>query len=133
MKDSPTIEVAAGVVFHGERLLITRRPASVHLGGLWEFPGGKREPDETWEQCLARELREELAIEVVVERLFDEIRHAYEDRTVHLKFFLCRWTSGEPTALGCDRFKWIEPSGLRDHAFPPADAALLSKLEKVAR
>jgi len=62
----PIIDVAAGLVFREGKVLITQRHAGAHLGGLWEFPGGKREPDEAFEACLQRELREELGIEVVV-------------------------------------------------------------------
>ena len=62
----PTLDVAAALVFRDGKLLITQRYADAHLGGLWEFPGGKREPNESFEVCLARELREELDIEVVV-------------------------------------------------------------------
>src|SRR4029077_11924660 len=77
----PPIEVAAGLVFRGGKLLITQRRADSHLGGLWEFPGGKREAAETFEECLARELREELGIEVAVEELVKEITHAYPEKT----------------------------------------------------
>jgi 8-oxo-dGTP diphosphatase len=81
------IEVSAGLIFRSGKLLITQRHARAHLGGLWEFPGGKREPGETFEQCLVRELREELGVEVVVGELFDTVEHAYPERTVSLKFF----------------------------------------------
>ncbi len=83
------IEVAAALIFRGGKLLITQRHAGVHLGGLWEFPGGKREPGETFEQCLAREIREELGVEIVVGGLFEEITHRYPEKSVHLKFFKC--------------------------------------------
>ena len=76
----PRIEVAAGLVLHDDRYLITRRKAGVHLGGLWEFPGGKREPGETFEECLRRELREELGIEVVVGALVESLTHAIPRR-----------------------------------------------------
>src|SRR5690606_22981070 len=71
------IEVSAGLVFRDGKLLITQRFADSHLGGLWEFPGGKRETNETFEQCLVRELREELGIEVEVLDLVQTITHAY--------------------------------------------------------
>src|SRR5437870_9892110 len=95
------IEVSAGLVFRDGKLLITRRHADAHLGGLWEFPGGKREADETFEECLARELDEELGIQVVIRELVESLTHQYPDRAVHLKFFRCQWLEHEPQALGC--------------------------------
>src|SRR5437588_4850713 len=94
-------DVAAALVFRDGKLLITQRHADVHLGGLWEFPGGKREGDETFEACLVREIREELGVEITVGGLFDEVVHAYPEKTVRLKFFVCRLMAGEPRALGC--------------------------------
>jgi len=122
------VDVSAALIFHEGRLLITQRHAASHLGGLWEFPGGKREADETFEQCLAREIREELGMEIAVSKLFEEITHAYETKTVHLKFFLCEWTGGEAQALGCAAFQWIRKNQLADYPFPAADARLLEKL-----
>src|SRR6185369_17339571 len=80
------IEVAAGLVFCEGKLLITQRNADTHLGGLWEFPGGKREPGESFEQCLIRELHEELGIEVTVRELVESLTHAYPEKTVLLRF-----------------------------------------------
>jgi mutator protein MutT len=122
------IEVSAALIFRHGKLLITRRHANVHLGGLWEFPGGKREPNETFEQCLIRELREELGVEVEVGKLFEEISHAYARKTVHLKFFTCKLISGELRTLDCAAFKWVAKMELADYEFPAADARLLEKL-----
>jgi mutator protein MutT len=122
------IEVGAALVFQHGKLLIAQRHAKSHLGGLWEFPGGKREQDETFEQCLARELREELGIEVEVGELFEEIAHAYAEKTVHLKFFICQLISGKPRPLDCAAFKWVAKTELADFEFPAADARLLEKL-----
>jgi mutator protein MutT len=122
------IDVSAALIFHEGQLLITQRQADSHLGGLWEFPGGKREPNETFEQCLAREIREELGMEIAVGKLFEEVTHAYETKTVHLKFFLCKWTGGELEALGCAAFQWIRKDELTEYKFPAADARLLEKL-----
>jgi mutator protein MutT len=98
------------------------------LGGLWEFPGGKRELDETFEQCLVREIREELGVDINVGELFESVTHAYPEKTVHLKFFVCRLLGGKPQPLGCKAVKWVGQSDLEDHEFPAADAKLLVKL-----
>ena len=122
-------DVSAALIFRNGRLLITQRPAAAHLGGLWEFPGGKRESDETFEQCLVREIREELGVEISIGRLFESVTHTYPEKTVHLKFFVCRLPHGEPQALGCADLKWAARSELSDHAFPAADTRLLEKLQ----
>jgi mutator protein MutT len=125
----PIIDVSAALIFHEGALLITQRRADSHLGGLWEFPGGKREASETFEECLVREIREELAMEIAVGKLFEDITHAYEAKTVHLKFFICEWTEGKPQALGCAAFKWIRKDELSGYPFPAADARLLEQLK----
>ena len=122
------IEVSAALVFRAGLLLVARRPEGSHLAGLWEFPGGKREPGESWEDCLGRELREELGVEVEVGRLFDEVHHEYPGKRVHLRFYRCRIRSGEPRPLECAAVAWTDRAGLETLAFPPADAALLARL-----
>src|SRR5947208_3418888 len=124
----PPIEVAAGLVFRQGKLLITQRHADVHLGGLWEFPGGKREPNESFEQCLPRELREELGIEVVVGELLESLTHEYPEKTVHLRFFRCEWKQNEPQPLGCLALRWVTAVELENYEFPAADSRLLEKL-----
>ncbi len=85
-----TIVVTAAVIERDGRFLVTRRPAGVHLAGHWEFPGGKCEPGETLEQCLARELREELAVDAVGRKpSCSSTTHDYADRRVELHFFRC--------------------------------------------
>ena len=78
------IEVAAGIIVHEGRYLIARRKAGVHLGGLWEFPGGKRETGETLEECLHRELREELNVRIGPPTPFQVVRHEYPEKIVEL-------------------------------------------------
>lgn len=122
------VDVAAGLVFRAGRLLITQRPEGGHLAGLWEFPGGKREPDETFEQCLHRELLEELGIEVEIHELVESMEHDYPEKSVHLRFFRCTWRKHEPLALGCPAFQWIAARQLDQFEFPAADGRLIRKL-----
>jgi mutator protein MutT len=125
-----TIEVSAALVFRDGRLLITQRPAGGHLAGLWEFPGGKREPTESFEQALHRELREELGIEVEVGNLVESITHEYPEKSVHLRFFRCIWKRHEPQAIECADWRWIGSDELGKFQFPAADARLLEKLQE---
>ena len=125
------IEVSAALIFRAGKLLITQRHAKSHLGGLWEFPGGKREPGESFEACLVREIREELGVEISVGELFEEINHDYPEKSVHLKFFICELLAGEPQPLDCAAVKWIEPPELAAYEFPAADAQLLEWLRSL--
>jgi len=125
-----SIDVAAGLVFRNGRLLITQRRPEDHLGGLWEFPGGKRELKESFEACLRRELIEELGLEVEVGELLATVDHAYPEKHVHLQFYSCRARSGEPQALGCHALAWIERPDLDRYAFPPADEQILELIRK---
>lgn len=130
---SETIDVAAGLVFRRGRLLIARRRPQDHLGGLWEFPGGKREPAETFEDCLRRELREELGIEVEVAALLETITHHYPEKVVHLRFFHCLWRRNEPQPMGCQAFAWVASHELVSYKFPSADAQILQRLQTDAQ
>jgi 8-oxo-dGTP diphosphatase len=123
------IEVAAGVVFRRGKLLITQRRPGDHLGGLWEFPGGKREGMETFRACLRRELFEELGIQVEPGELLGSFTHAYPEKTVHLKFFHCACENLEPRELGCHAIAWVGRDELHRFEFPAADARLLVLLE----
>lgn len=124
----PMVEVAAGLVFRSGRLLITQRLPGTHLEGLWEFPGGKRELGESYEECLRRELREELGIEVQPGELLKSISHSYPGKTVHLRFYRCL-SQGEPQPLGCSALAWVQLAELPNYAFPPADEQLLELLQ----
>src|SRR3954468_14591876 len=102
-----TVEVAAGLVFRHGQLLIAQRHAQSHLGGLWEFPGGKREPNETILECLERELMEELGIEVKIGPLVQTVDHVYPEKSVRLHVYRCTWSRHEPQKLGCPDFRWV--------------------------
>lgn len=127
---SGVIEVAAGLVEREGRILITQRKPGSHLAGLWEFPGGKREPAESWEDCLVRELREELAITVTVGLLRHETVHRYPEKTVHLRFYAATLVSGEPEAIDCAAIAWVRPADLPEYAFPEADRELVALLSR---
>ena len=122
------IRVAAALVFDSGRLLITRRPAGKHLGGFWEFPGGKLEKGESFPDCLQRELREELGIQVSVGELLAAVEHSYPKQTLRIHFYRCALDSGSPSPIECDAVEWITASMLNNYAFPPADAELLAEI-----
>jgi len=126
----PPIEVAAAIIRRDGRLLITQRPPGTPLEGLWEFPGGKRETGESLEECLQRELREELEIEVDVGGLIDTISHDYGTYRVCLYFFECTLKVGTPRPLACQDLRWVTPADLNSYNFPPADARLLARLSQ---
>jgi 8-oxo-dGTP diphosphatase len=124
----PQIEVAAAIIFKEQQVLISQRDEHSHLSGYWEFPGGKREDLETFEECLQREIREELNVEVEVEDLFESVDYEYADKVVALRFYSCRYVKGEAKALGCRQFKWVFRHELPRYHFPPANQAVLKKL-----
>jgi mutator protein MutT len=124
----PLIEIAIALVWKEGRLLIARRPAGVHLAGLWEFPGGKIEPGETPAACVLRELREEVGIEAEVTGERALIEFAYPERAVRLHPLDCRWLSGEPRPVHCEEPRWVSPTELSEYAFPEANAPLLAEL-----
>jgi len=127
----PHYKVAAGVVWDGEgRFLIAQRPLDGMLGGLWEFPGGKREPDETLEDCLRRELAEELGIEVAVGALLTVVQHAYTHFRITLHAFHCQIVAGQPRALGCADWRWVSLDDLPRFAFSAADHQIITALHR---
>lgn len=128
------IDVAVGVVTAttqaGQRILIARRPSAGVLGGYWEFPGGKCEQGESLEQCLVREMREELDIDIAVAEALSPIEHRYEHGHVRLHPFICTHQAREPKAVAVSEFCWIRPEQLGDYAFPPANEALLREVRE---
>ncbi len=124
----PHYQVTAGLIWQDDVLLIARRHEKGLLGGLWEFPGGKQEDNETLEQCLERELVEELAIRVEVGERFCRVDHAYTHLKITLHVFQCRYIEGPPKALGCAEWKWIKAWQLKDFAFPKADRVVIDKI-----
>jgi len=124
----PHINVAAAIISKDGYILITKRLPGYHLAGLWEFPGGKQEPNESLEECLKREIKEELDIEIDVGSLFKTVRHEYEKKIVSLHVFECSFISGEPKAIECQEFKWVKPETLSQYEFPPPDLEIIELL-----
>lgn len=124
------IEVAAGLIHREGRYLIARRKAGVHLAGYWEFPGGKREAGESLEECLQRELFEELNVRVDTPVPYRIIRHEYPEKIVELHFFRCAIESGEAEARDCAELRWVLPEEFNQFTFPPADGVILESLQR---
>ena len=122
-----TIVVTAAVIERDDRFLVTRRPRGVHLEGYWEFPGGKCERGEDHATCLARELREELAVDVSVGDEVLATTHAYPDRAVELHFIRCA-IAGDPAPQVEQDLRWVARADLAALEFPPADAELIRLL-----
>ncbi len=121
------VEVVAAVIERDGRILITRRVDGAHLGGLWEFPGGKRRAGESPEEALRREIREELDTAVAVGELIETVDWTYPDKTVRLHFYHCA-LRGEARPLEGQEMAWVTPAELAGYDFPPADAVLVTRL-----
>ncbi|MBU2261259.1 MAG: A/G-specific adenine glycosylase [Proteobacteria bacterium] len=128
-KPVPHYQVTAGVIRRGDRLLITRRPPKGLLGGLWEFPGGKQEPGEKLEDCLKREIREELGINVEVGVHLTSVEHAYTHFRITLHAFECRYRGDRIRLIGADAYRWILPRELDRFALPAADHKIIALLK----
>jgi len=127
-KELPTVAVAVGVIYKDERILIDKRRPDGLLGGLWEFPGGKKEPGESLRDALYREVREELGICIEVKRSLMVVHHAYSHFRVRLHVFECTFLPGKPRCQSCTAFKWVRPNELRRYAFPAANNRIIESL-----
>jgi A/G-specific adenine glycosylase len=117
----PHYDVSAAVVAKDGRILVTQRLHDDFLGGLWEFPGGKREEGESMEACLARELEEELGIEVEVKQRLSRFQHAYTHFRITLHAYHCHLLRGTPRCLECADLRWVTPAELDELAMSAAD------------
>lgn len=132
-KEKPHWEVTAGLIWKRGKLLIAQRPTQGRLGGLWEFPGGKQEPGETLPECLARELREELGIEIEVGEHLISVDQAYTHFDITLHAFAARHLRGQPQALGCADWRWATLDKLDEYPFPRADRRIIEYLREKGR
>ena len=133
---TPHYDVAAGLIRDEEgRLLIAQRPLDGLLGGLWEFPGGKRKADESLADCLKRELREELAIEVAVGERFTVVDHGFTHFKITLHAFDCRYVGAmppytEPQAIEAINWAWAREDELDDYSFGKADRQVIAEMRR---
>ena len=124
-------EVGIGLVFNknGE-LLIDQRLEGSSLGGFWEFPGGKKKPEESIEETIEREIREEVGIVVKVGAKLLSFEHAYSFKKIHFTVHLCELKSGQPKPLSSQKLLWVTPEKLFNFPFPPANSQIISELYK---
>ncbi|NIR42842.1 MAG: A/G-specific adenine glycosylase [Gemmatimonadetes bacterium] len=127
----PHYDIAVGVVWRGDEILIAKRRPEGLLGGLWEFPGGKAEPGETMEAAVVREVAEELDVEVEPGEKIASVDHAYSHFEITMHAFHCRYRAGTPKPLGCQEYAWVKPTELDRYAFPAANRAVLSRLTRI--
>jgi A/G-specific adenine glycosylase len=133
-KPLPHKQIGVAVITDEQgNILIDRRKQEGLLGGLWEFPGGKIEPDETVEACVSREIKEELGIEIEVQDRLITIEHAYTHFKVTLNVFNCKHLSGDPQPLECDEVKWVTLDEIDQYPFPKANSQIIEAIKQQAQ
>jgi 8-oxo-dGTP diphosphatase len=120
--------VTAAIIDNDGKLLLTRRKEDAPYPMLWEFSGGKVEPDEDPADGVVREIREELAIEVAVTGIYDVIYYRYPERTVLVLAYRCKWLSGEIKDVEVSEHRWLAPGDVEKLELLPADVSLAEKL-----
>lgn len=130
---TPHKEIAVAVVWHEGRLLIGKRRSDQMLGGLWEFPGGKRREGESLEQTAIRELREETGLEIELEAPYCAVEHAYSHFSITLTAFRARYTSGEARPNSTDELRWVALEELEAYPFPAANKRVIEAIVEAER
>ena len=132
MSEKPTVVVAAGVILNPSKthVLLSFRHSHLDQGGLWEYPGGKVEPEEEISVALGRELKEELAIEPLNMSALCTVKHDYGKKFVELHFFVVEFYSGEPASMESQEFDWWRVEELSEVAFPEANQGVSEELTR---
>lgn len=124
------IQVVAALIWDNDKFLICQRPITKARGLLWEFVGGKVEENETKEQALIRECKEEMDIIISVGEVFVELTHVYPDITVHLTLFNAQIKEGVPRLIEHNDMRWITPAQIPNYDFCPADQEILRTIKE---
>ncbi len=121
--------VTAAVVINDDKVLIAQRQTGSHMEFKWEFPGGKLEDGETPKECLIREIKEELNMEIVPLDLYKIVDFRHEEREMKLMVYLSMLLKGNGEAIECNDFKWVSKNELDLYEFTPADKPIVEKLK----
>ncbi|MCP4683260.1 MAG: (deoxy)nucleoside triphosphate pyrophosphohydrolase [Desulfobacterales bacterium] len=128
--EKPHFNVAAALIRKDGKILVSKRPEGSHLEGLWEFPGGKQEQDETLKDCLEREIEEELGLKVKADKTLFTVDHEYDSKSISLHIMSCTLLGGEPRPVQCQEIKWLDPIDLPKLEFPPPDLKVIEFLRQ---
>ncbi len=126
------IPCGVALIRRGNEFLIAQRKKDDSFGSLWEFPGGKKDEGESFEECVVREVKEETGIDVRVDAKFMEMRRPYHERIIWLNFFLCTYVAGDAKALDCECIEWVTLDRMKDFKFPPANGKVIQRLKEHA-
>ncbi len=133
-KSTPHYDVAAGIIYDSEarkRFLIAQRPLDGLLGGLWEFPGGKQEAGETLPECLRREIREELGLDIAVAELVTRVKHAFTHFKITLHAYVAVLRAGQPQKMGVADWAWVTLDDLDNYAFGRTDQKVIEVIREM--
>lgn len=130
---TPHFHIGAGVIWKKDKILISQRPMKGLLGGLWEFPGGKKETGEAIQETVRREIKEELGVDVRVGKKIAEVDHAYSHFKITLHAHHCHYLRGKPQTLGVQAWRWVSPEDLKRFAFPKANQPIIATLLDTAQ
>ena len=115
------------------QILIDRRRAKGEMGGLWEFPGGKIERDETVEECIKREIKEELSLEIEVGECLAVVNHTYPVFEITLFVHECQYLGGQPQPIACDEIRWVNLEEMNQYNFPEANREIIATLNNTSK